>query len=894
MNNAIYTPLTLKNLALLFLWLSIFSFLPKLAESQEIQCGELIQADLSLGQSRIHTFQADEGDIISALVTNASGGRFNPDAQIFQAGNPNPISSISSRGNLRITQSGAYSIRVYERESDDSGTYNLQVQWLLPEENSCSSPITCGEFVTQDLEAATQHTYTFQASEGDTISALITNASGVGFNPEMQIYQRDNPSPFVNISSRRNFRIPRTDTYSIVVYDHGFDHSGSYNMEFTWLLPEENSCSSSISCGQFVTQELELSRQHTYTFEADEGDTISALITNASGGSFNPDMQIYQSGNPNPLSSIASRGNFRVPQTGTYSILVYERELNDSGTYNLQLKWLLPEESACSTPITCGEFLTRQLDRATQHTYTFEATEGDTISALITNASGGGFNPEMQIYQRGNPSPFVNISSRRNFRIPQTDTYSILVYDHSFDHSGSYNLEFKWLLPEENACSSSIKCGELITKDLGLSSQHTYTFEANEGDTISALITNASGGSFNPDMQIYQIGNANPLSSIASRGNFRIPQTGTYTILVYERELNDSGTYNLQLKWLLPEESACSTPISCGELTTERLEVATQHTYTFEAKEGDTISALITSLSGGGFNPEMQVYQRGNPGPLVNISSRRNFRVPQTDTYSILVYDRAFAHSGTYNLQFQWLLPEENACSTPISCGELVNGELELGTQNTYTFRAEAGDTISAQIENTSGGTFNPDMQVYRLGHANPISSISSIANILIQETGTYSILVYERELDQAGSYKLQYQWINKMCDCNGNGVADETDISNGTSRDLNENNLPDECDGNSTVDKPEFIRGDANDDSLFDISDALTILGYLFLGSPSSLQCEKAADVDDSGSLDITDAVHVARYLFRGEAPPPAPFDECGVDPTQDPLTCQSFSRCN
>ena len=87
------------------------------------------------------------------------------------------------------------------------------------------------------------------------------------------------------------------------------------------------------------------------------------------------------------------------------------------------------------------------------------------------------------------------------------------------------------------------------------------------------------------------------------------------------------------------------------------------------------------------------------------------------------------------------------------------------------------------------------------------------------------------------------------------------------------------------------FIRGDANHDGLIDLSDAVRILGVLFLGEPGhSFQCSNAADVDDNNRHDITDAVALLVHLFIGGAPPVAPFPEPGYDKT--PITPQAANN--
>jgi hypothetical protein len=79
------------------------------------------------------------------------------------------------------------------------------------------------------------------------------------------------------------------------------------------------------------------------------------------------------------------------------------------------------------------------------------------------------------------------------------------------------------------------------------------------------------------------------------------------------------------------------------------------------------------------------------------------------------------------------------------------------------------------------------------------------------------------------------------------------------------------------------FRRGDSNSSGGVNLTDAIFILKYLFLGGQEP-GCLDAADFDDTGDLDLTDAVLILNFLFRGVdlSEPPGPY-ECGNDPTRD-----------
>jgi len=88
------------------------------------------------------------------------------------------------------------------------------------------------------------------------------------------------------------------------------------------------------------------------------------------------------------------------------------------------------------------------------------------------------------------------------------------------------------------------------------------------------------------------------------------------------------------------------------------------------------------------------------------------------------------------------------------------------------------------------------------------------------------------------------------------------------------------------------FRRGDSNGDEKHDLTDAVTILGCLFLGSPC-MDCPPSRDVNDDGLLNIVDPIFLLQWLFLDGAAPPPPLELCGVDHTADRLDKCVDSTC-
>jgi hypothetical protein len=90
------------------------------------------------------------------------------------------------------------------------------------------------------------------------------------------------------------------------------------------------------------------------------------------------------------------------------------------------------------------------------------------------------------------------------------------------------------------------------------------------------------------------------------------------------------------------------------------------------------------------------------------------------------------------------------------------------------------------------------------------------------------------------------------------------------------------------------FRRGDCNDDGRVDLSDAVFVLGSLFLGQEDPV-CDDACDSNDDGSMNISDAIMTLSVLFLGQGLIPLPgMTGCGVDPTEDGLDCEGALRCS
>ena len=139
-------------------------------------------------------------------------------------------------------------------------------------------------------------------------------------------------------------------------------------------------------------------------------------------------------------------------------------------------------------------------------------------------------------------------------------------------------------------------------------------------------------------------------------------------------------------------------------------------------------------------------------------------------------------------------------------------------------------------------GARSPDYQLIHEGHPYEAVYLSKWAPKLI---GVINTLI-SHEYSDVGSYDVTLQITVQTC-------------THTRTREALVSALPQ---------NPGFVRGQVAGNANLGITDALVILGYLFLDAAAP-NCLSAADANDDGQVSLNDPLVILNYAFTGGVPP-------------------------
>jgi hypothetical protein len=222
----------------------------------------------------------------------------------------------------------------------------------------------------------------------------------------------------------------------------------------------------------------------------------------------------------------------------------------------------------------------------------------------------------------------------------------------------------------------------------------------------------------------------------------------------------------------------------------------------------------------------------------------------------------------------------------PISLSAILDMEWWVGLFSRNKYHLGEALVDSKHHYNTPGGverhcewTFNllgePEMPIWT---DSPDSFAVTIPDTLAKGTSSFSVHVDDStthvsvESAYVCLWKANDVYLTGYTNANGDITFNPTACVEGTMyvTVTKHNYLPYQHGVVALV--ASYMRGDPNADSLFDATDIVYLVNYLFLDGPAPVPCLLAGDANCDGTVDAQDVVNLVNYLYIGGPPPGCP----------------------
>ena len=745
------------------------------------------------------TFTGTAGDRV-VITTATTGGSSTAYVSVYPPGGGAPLTATANnRADIQLPSTGTYVIEVEDNGLNDTGTYDLSFvditsgPWttaadadgttLLPGQAKSG---TIGSDVDMDV-------FTFVATAGDRVELGGVSTGGAGFNTNLTLYPPGGGPAEVTTSSgdRIDWRVLRSGIYTVEVEDYSVLHPGTYTLSFVDLTTgvvttPTDPDGDAIGSGQHVSGGFqEVPDFDVWRVSATAGNRLLLDVVPTAGNA-NPVIELYPpDGTAAVITSASHRAEWQVNQTGTWTVVLSDQGLNDTGSYDFTVMNVTagpitaggdPEGGAITSATPVSGSIQYDVD---MDAYTFSGTQGDRIVLGAIALSGASFNTTMTLYPPGGGPAEITSSSgdRLDAQLQATGTYTVVVEDYFNAHPGTYSL----LLMNTTAgpltsagdadgttiASAEIKPGSFQTAP----DFDAYRFTCNAGNRMIFDVVPVGGAASNPVLNIYPPGGGPTLVTSAShRVEWQAPSSGTYTLLLEDQGLNDTGTYDLTL-----------LNLSAGPLTTVAdpdggaLAAATTvagqmdadvdlDAFTFNGSAGDQVLFGAVRTGATTLNTTLTLYppQGGPYEALSSSADRLEATLLQSGTYTIVVEDYGNTHTGAYNLSFVDLTRGPLTSAGDTDGGVIVTGDTKLGQFqatpdfDVYRFAGAIGDTVRLTTA-TISGTNVPQVFIYGPYGAYLYTSLSTTPQFVVPATANYSLVLQDQTLANTGGYSVHF-----------------------------------------------------------------------------------------------------------------------------------------
>lgn len=520
----------------------------------------------------------------------------------------------------------------------------------------------------------------------------------------------------------------------------------------------------------------ERGEQDLYTYTAQGGENVIITVAASADSGldtvlelYNPEGDLVEENDDSEFATGTTDSEIRATLTaaGEYRIIVKAFGGLTTGAYEILLR--LSDEPTVEgnqlgdeTPIELGAAVRGSLAAGEFDVWTFTPNEDMTVQIALFSIA---FDTRLEVYDSDGALIATDDDSGGGYNaalsalnVTAGETYEIRALGYSDTESGDYVLTIAQTAPPP--LPVAIEYGQTLDSVILPGLETEFFFSGTANDVISAEVTS----SFDTYLTLKDE-EGNVLAEDDDSGgelqaallNYVLPETGRYSLVVTGYSSFEQGEFSLSLRrteLVIPDNAPLEYEQTVeGFLTPEQRAsyrfsgVAGDLVNIFVSADFDTLATLYDSSgrvlvenddSGGGLNPFIRV-----------------FRLPADGEYQIVVSGFAADARGAFSLSLNRVTV---AAEKAVSYGDSADAVLEGNEVALFTFRGEAGDSVSISVS-SAFDTFlqlrNSDGTVLIEDDDSGGELQPAIADFSLPASGSYTILVMGYSGADSGSLTL-------------------------------------------------------------------------------------------------------------------------------------------
>ena len=747
------------------------------------------------------TFNAFAGNrvFISAIAT---GGSANTNLTLYPTAG-GPAETTTSTGDVMDWQcatSGSYTVVVEDYGNTHAGNYtfsflNLTAGPLTGLGDNDGGPMASAETKTGTMSGAGDFdVFTFQGTFGDRVLIDAIATAGAGFNTLIGLYPPNGAAYLTYTTGDKiDAQLTVSGTWSILIEDNGLDTAGSYQLSFLNVTSGPLKATGDNDGGAIASDEIKNGQFQqpvdfdAYTFTGAAGQRVAITAIATGGGLQNTTLSLYPPGGGIAETTTSSGDliDYQLLNSGTYTVVVEDYGNDNAGTYTLSFLNMTAGPFTSAGDPDGGAIVSAQVKSGTMSgvgdldTYTFTGAIGDRVIIDAVATGGASFNTLIGLYPpNGGANSTYTTGDRMEYQLNASGTWTIIVEDNGLDAAGSYDMSLLNVTSGPHTTGSDTDGGVLVSNGIRNAQFNqgvdldAYTFAGVAGQRVVLTALATGGGSNNTNLTLYPPGGGinEYTSSSGDVADVQLLQTGTYTLVVEDYGDDNAGTYTLSYVNLTagPLTDGADTdggPMASAQVKTGTISgVGDLDAFTFSGTFGQRVIVDCVATGGASYNSSFALYPpTGGPAATSTTGDRLELQLPATGTWTLMVYDNGLNDAGNYELSLLNVTGGPLTTGGDTDGGPILSNEIKTGQHNqgvdfdAYTFAGTAGQRVVLTAVAT-GASNNTNMTLYPPGGiTNEGTTSADQMEVLLQRSGTYTLVVEDLSNDNAGTYTVSY-----------------------------------------------------------------------------------------------------------------------------------------